>query len=175
MTRRQFFGRNAVGLGSAALATLLGRELPAADAKKQVGGLPGLPHFPPQAKHVIYLLQNGAPPHVDTFDYKPGMEKFRGQELPESFHKNQRLSTMTAGQKQKLVLPPFTGFKQYGDCGAWVCDFLPHMAVCDGVRTQGIPASRETLDLGVKRLQPKNAIGFVSLTCTGTWLEIGEP
>src|SRR5579871_736500 len=94
LTRRQFFGRNALGLGTAALAALLGRELPAADEKKQIGGLPGLPHFTPKAKHVIYLLQNGAPPHVDTFDYKPGMEKFRGQELPESVHKNQRLSTM---------------------------------------------------------------------------------
>src|SRR6516165_380031 len=108
LTRRQFFGRNAVGLASAALATLLGRDVAAGDAKRQAGGLPGLPHFAPKAKHVIYLLQNGAPPHVDTFDYKPGMERFRGQELPESFHKNQRLSTMTAGQKQKLVLPAFT-------------------------------------------------------------------
>jgi hypothetical protein len=117
-----------VGLGSAALAALLGRDLAGAETKKQIGGLPEFPNFAPKAKHVIYLLQNGAPPHVDTFDYKPGMEKFRGQELPESVHKNQRLSTMTAGQKQKLVLPPFTGFKQHGQCGAWVCDFLPHTA-----------------------------------------------
>jgi hypothetical protein len=128
LTRRQFFGRNAVGLGSAALASLLGRDLAAAEAKKQIGGLAGFPNFAPKAKHVIYLLQNGAPPHVDTFDYKPDMEKFRGQELPESIHKNQRLSTMTAGQKQKLVLPPFTPFKQYGQCGAWIGDFLPHTA-----------------------------------------------
>jgi hypothetical protein len=128
LTRRQFFGRNAIGLGSAALGSLLGRDLAAAEGKKQVGGLPGFPNFAPKAKHVIYLLQNGAPPHVDTFDYRPEMEKFRGQELPESIHKNQRLSTMTSGQKQKLVLPAFTGFKQYGECGAWVCDFLPHTA-----------------------------------------------
>jgi len=126
LTRRQLFGKGAVGLGSAALATLLGRDMPAVAAPGKATGLPGLPHFPQKAKHVIYLLQNGAPPHIDTFDYKPGLEKLRGQELPESVHKNQRLSTMTAGQKQKLVLPAFTGFKQYGDCGAWVCDFLPH-------------------------------------------------
>src|SRR5579863_8151577 len=128
LTRRQFFVRNAVGLGSAALASLLGRDLAGTEAKRQIGGLPGLPHFAPRARHVIYLLQNGAPPHVHTFDYKPDLEKFRGQELPESIHKNQRLSTMTAGQKQKLVLPPIPGFKQYGQCGAWVCDFLPHTA-----------------------------------------------
>src|SRR5579859_3986503 len=128
LTRRQFFGRNAVGLGTAALGSLLVRDLAAAEGKKQIGGLPEFPNFAPRAKHVIYLLQNGAPPHVDTFDFKPGMEEFRGQELPESVHKNQRLSTMTAGQKQKLVLPAFTGFKQYGQCGAPVCDFLPHTA-----------------------------------------------
>src|SRR5262245_45265048 len=128
LTRREFFGRNAIGLGSAALASLLGRDLARAEGKEQIGGLTGFPNFAPRAKHVIYLLQNGAPPHVDTFDYKPEMEAWRGKELPESIHKNQRLSTMTSGQKQKLVLPPFTPFKQYGQSGAWVGDFLPHTA-----------------------------------------------
>lgn len=129
VTRRQLFGQTATGLGVAALATLLGPDASAADvAGARVGGLPGLPHFAPRAKHVIYLLQNGAPPHLDMFDYKPQMEKFRGQELPESVHQNQKLSTMTSGQKSRAVLPPFTGFKQHGKCGAWVCDFLPHTA-----------------------------------------------
>ncbi len=135
INRRQFFGRSSVGIGTAALAALLNEDLFAASAKKaavpgagKFGGLPGLPHLAPKAKRVIYLLQNGAPPHLDLFDYKPGMEKMRGQELPESVHKNQRLSTMTAGQKSKAVLPAFTGFKQYGKSGAWVCDFMLHTA-----------------------------------------------
>jgi hypothetical protein len=127
ITRRAFFERGALGLGTAALASLLGAGAKAAESQP-AGGLAELPHHPPRAKHVIYLLQNGGPPHLDTFDYKPQMEKFRGQELPESVHKNQRLSTMTAGQKNKLVLPAFTGFKQYGESGAWVCDFFPHVA-----------------------------------------------
>lgn len=127
LTRRQFFGKNALGIGTAALAALLGRDARAEETKR-FGGLPDLPHYPAKAKHVIYLLQNGAPPHLDLFDYKPEMEKHRGEELPESIHKSQRLSTMTAGQKSKAVLPAFTGFKQYGQCGAWVCDFMPHTA-----------------------------------------------
>ncbi len=133
-TRRQFFGRSATGIGVAALASLLNENLSGAEAKKKIsalprfGGLPGLPHFAPKAKRVVYLLQNGAPPHLDMFDYKPEMEKWRGKELPESIHKNQRLSTMTAGQKSKAVLPAFTGFKQHGKCGVWVCDFLPSTA-----------------------------------------------
>ena len=107
LTRRQLFANGAIGLGVPALASLLAKDLSAADSAsskpKQFGGLPDLPHHRPKVKNVIYLLQNGAPPHVDTFDYKPQMERFRGQELPESFHKNQRLSTMTQGQKSKAV------------------------------------------------------------------------
>src|SRR5262249_48310562 len=90
------------------------------------GGLPGLPHFAPKAKRVIYLMQGGAPSHVDLFDYKPQLAKRRGEELPPSVQMGQRLTTMTAGQKSKPVLPGITGFKQYGKSGAWLCDFLPH-------------------------------------------------
>ncbi|MGE0758555.1 MAG: DUF1501 domain-containing protein [Pirellulaceae bacterium] len=128
VTRRTFLGDASAGLGAAALAAFGLGAAPLSAMEPRFGGLPALPHFAPRAKRVIYLLQNGAPPHLDTFDYKPQMERFRGQELPESVHRNQRLSTMTAGQKAKLVLPPFTGFRQYGESGAWVCDFLPHMA-----------------------------------------------
>ena len=70
---------------------------------------------------------NGGPPHIDMFDYKPELEKYRGKEIPESVHRNQRVSTMTQGAA-KLALPAFTGFKQHGESGAWVCDFLPHTA-----------------------------------------------
>ncbi|MBT6494747.1 MAG: DUF1501 domain-containing protein [Planctomycetaceae bacterium] len=126
LTRRQFFARNAMGLGVPALASLLPGSLSAGEGMTQLGGLRDLPHFPPKVKNVIYLLQNGAPPHVDMYDHKPQMEKWRGKELPESVHKNQRLSTMTAG-KSKAVLPAFSKFKQYGECGAWLSGFLPHI------------------------------------------------
>ena len=132
LTRRQFFSKSATGIGGLALAELLALDGLAALANQpkgpRVGGLAGLPHFPAKAKSVIYLLQNGGPPHLDTFDYKPGMEKFRGQEIPPSILGNKRFSTMTANVKQKLVLPPFTGFKQYGKSGTWVGDFMPQTA-----------------------------------------------
>src|SRR4051794_29542017 len=84
LTRRQFFSKTATGIGGMALASLLDPRLFAAPDHQRVGGLDGVPHFPPKAKNVIYLLQNGGPPHLDMFDYKPGMEKLRGQEMPES-------------------------------------------------------------------------------------------
>ena len=125
INRRQFFGRSAIGLGTPALASLLGRDLLGATPDAS-GALPGLPHFAPRAKRVIYLLQGGAPSHVDLFDYKPELIRRRGEELPESVHQGQRLTTMTAGQKKRPLLPGITGFRQYGESGAWLCDFLPH-------------------------------------------------
>src|SRR2546422_10883389 len=81
LTRRQFFGQGAMGIGAAALASLLRRDLPAAaDPPARSGGLPGVPHFAPRAKRVIYLLQNGAPSHVDLFDHKPRLTEWRRRE-----------------------------------------------------------------------------------------------
>jgi hypothetical protein len=128
LTRRALFGQAAQGIGVAALASLLGAGRgSAAEAGKREIGVLGSPHHRPKAKNVIYLLMNGAPPHVDLYDYKPELERWRGKEIPESVHKNQRVSTMTQGAK-KLAFPAFTGFKQHGRSGAWVCDFLPHIA-----------------------------------------------
>lgn len=125
ITRRQLFGRSAGGLGLAALATLLTRD---AGASPAAPALAGLPHFAPKAKRVIYLLMSGAPSQVDLFEHKPRLEKHRGEELPESVQMGQRLTTMTAGQAQKKILPAIAPVRQYGDSGAWVSDFLPMTA-----------------------------------------------
>ena len=68
------------------------------DGKSATGGLPGLPHFAPKAKRVIYLFQSGGPSQLELFDYKPQLEKFRGQDLPDSVRRGQRLTGMTAHQ-----------------------------------------------------------------------------
>jgi hypothetical protein len=71
-TRRHFFGRAGTAAGIAALASLLGRDaLAAPPAETQIGGLPGLPHFAPKAKRVIYLFQSGGPSQLELFDDKP--------------------------------------------------------------------------------------------------------
>ena len=126
LSRRHFFGRTAAGIGTAALASLLARD--ASAAPKVVGGLKGLPHFAPKAKRVIYLFQNGAPTHVDLFDYKPELTKQKGKQIPDSVVKNARFSTMTSGQTVRPCLPEITKFAQHGQSGAWVSDFMPHTA-----------------------------------------------
>jgi hypothetical protein len=127
LSRRHFFGRTATGLGTAALASLLARDGFGAE-KKRVGGLAGLPHFAPKAKRVIYLFQNGAPTHVDLFDYKPELTRRKGEQIPDSVVKGARFSTMTSGQTVRPCLPEITKFARHGQSGAWVCDFLPHTA-----------------------------------------------
>jgi hypothetical protein len=128
LTRREFFGQAALGLGPAALATLMNRDGLASAAEPRVGGLPGLPHFKPKAKHVIYLFQNGGPTHVELFDYKPKLIELHGKPAPEKAVEGKRFSTMTGNAKGKLILAPVEPFKQRGKSGAWVSDFLPHTA-----------------------------------------------
>jgi hypothetical protein len=130
-TRRDFFGKSAIGIGSAALAELLTRDGLAAERTSAEGpgrGLPGLPHFAPKAKRVIYLFQNGAPTHVELFDWKPRLKEMHGQPVPESYLGDKRFSTMTGNPQGKLMLAPVEPFAQHGQCGAWVSRFLPHTA-----------------------------------------------
>ena len=126
LTRRHFFGKTAAGVGSTALAHLLGRDLEAAETAP--GGLPGLPHFAPKAKRVIYLFQSGGPSQIETFDPKPGLKKLRGRDLPESVRKGQRLTTMTAGQTSFPLVESVFEFRRHGQSGAWISELLPHTA-----------------------------------------------
>src|SRR5437868_6410423 len=121
ITRRELFGRAACGLGTAALATLLNGR---ADAQPRQG----LPHFAPKARRVIYLFQNGAPTHVDLFDYKPKLRELHGRPVPESYFAGRRFSTMTGSPQGKLLLAPVEPFRRHGRSGAWVSNFLPHTA-----------------------------------------------
>src|SRR5207249_4491051 len=98
LTRRHFFGE--AGLGVTALWALLNESLAAADSDHPAtGGLPGLPHFKPKARRVIYLFQSGAPSQIDLFDHKPKLHDLRGKDLPDSVRKGQRLTGMTSTQE----------------------------------------------------------------------------
>ncbi len=123
-TRRRFFSRSASGLGSAALASLLGRDRLFASPAHALESLPETP----KAKRAIYLFMSGAPSQLDLFDHKPKMQALYDQDLPESIRNGQRLTTMTSGQKRFPVAPSIYQFRQYGQSGAWVSELLPHVA-----------------------------------------------
>ncbi|HEX4129860.1 MAG TPA: DUF1501 domain-containing protein [Pirellulales bacterium] len=130
--RRHFLTQGTVGLGAMALATLLegedarGAEM-SSSPRAGVRGLPELPHFTPTAKRVIYLFQSGAPSQMDLFDYKPTLEKSRGNDLPDSVRMGQRLTGMTSGQKSFPIAPSMFKFARHGTSGAWISELLPHL------------------------------------------------
>lgn len=129
-TRRQFFGKAAAGIGGAALASMLYKTGFASPQKvlDAPPGLPNLTHFAPKAKRIIYLFQNGAPTHVDLFDYKPKLREWAGKQIPDEVVGGKRFSTMTSGQTDRPVLPEISQFAQHGASGAWVSDLMPHIA-----------------------------------------------
>jgi len=128
LTRRQFFGRTSVGIGTAALTSLLAPNAFSQEANfnPKTGGLLGLPHFAPKAKRVIFLHQSGAPSQMELFDYKPALKKLHGTELPDSVRNGQRITGMTSGQDSFPVVSSIFKFNQYGKSGTWLSELLPY-------------------------------------------------
>lgn len=118
LSRREMLRRSSAGFGSLALAALLGSEGKSAEQK----AIPQ-PHFTPKAKRVIFLFMHGGPSHMDTFDYKPRLQKDSGKPLP--FDKPRVFSAQTGN----LLGSPWK-FKQHGESGAWVSEVFPHVAGC---------------------------------------------
>ena len=129
LTRRYFLGQcTGLSLGAMALSQKLGQVLAAGaePMRNAIGGLDALPHFAPKAKRVIFLTQSGGPSQLELFDEKPGLMKWAGIELPDSVRQGQRVTTMTANQKQ-LVMPPRVKFARCGKSGATIGEWLPHL------------------------------------------------
>jgi hypothetical protein len=125
LNRRTFLSQVGLGVGSAALSSLLGREAAALSTSARGGyhGLPDLPHFAGKAKRVIFLCMAGGPSQLETFDYKPKLEELHGQPMPESYTKGQPIAQL---QGQQLTAhKPFFKFAQYGQSGTWVSELLP--------------------------------------------------
>lgn len=132
LNRRQFFGQSGIRLGAVGLVAAAGglanSSLRAAGESGRQAGLPGLPHFPPTAKSVIYLHMNGGPSQIDLWDYKPQLQQHFDADLPDSIRNGQRITTMTSGQKRFPVAPSKFKFAQHGECGRWVSELLPFTA-----------------------------------------------
>ncbi len=119
LNRRQFLGCG-MGLGSLALGST--------GALGSLGNGSPLTHFAPKAKRVIYLHQSGAPSQFETLDPKPGLERYRAQELPESIRQGQRLTTMTSGQASFPIAPSIFPASRANPTGTLLSSLMPHTA-----------------------------------------------
>ncbi|MCB1097469.1 MAG: DUF1501 domain-containing protein [Verrucomicrobiae bacterium] len=118
LSRRDWLRRAGSGAGMIAMASLLGQEKLLAAAQDRTSLAPRLPNFPAKAKSVIWLFMEGAPSSVDMFDPKPELTKRHGQQTDiKAFF----------GNPGPLMKSPFS-FKQYGQCGQWVCDRYTNVA-----------------------------------------------
>jgi Protein of unknown function (DUF1501) len=124
ITRRHFFRQAGFGIGTAALTSLLQRDLFAAETPQ---GRPGVRKvdFPPRAKNVIYLFMAGAPSQVDLLDYKPKLQALDGTDAPDEVLKGERFAFIRG--TPKLLGSPYK-FTRHGKSGAAVSELLPHTA-----------------------------------------------
>ena len=163
ITRRQFFGRSATGVGVAALASLLG-----ANGEAEVNTK--LSHFAPRAKHVIYMFMSGGPSHLDLFDYKPYLVEHDGEPVPESFMAQQRFAFLKG-------VPNIGGsrwkFARHGQSGAWVSELLPHIAgIADDIAVvQSMFTEQFNHDPAVTFLNSGSPL--TGRPCMGAWASYG--
>ncbi|NNE93693.1 MAG: DUF1501 domain-containing protein [Verrucomicrobiales bacterium] len=167
ISRRWLLGRAGAGAGMLGLATLLQDEnLLAAPTTDPLAFK--APHFPARAKRVIWIFVNGGPSHVDTWDYKPALEKHDGQEL-EGFDKNTGFFANAVGG---IMKSPFE-FRPRGQCGKMVSDIFPHlgehvdkMAFIHSGHTESNNHSPAlfAMNCGLPRM---------GLPCAGSWVAYG--
>ncbi len=140
LTRRHFFGRTSLGIGTAALTGLFAEELAAnersasaaesvaGDLKLNGGGVLPTYHHSPKAKRIVYLFMSGGPSQIETFDYKPQLNEDNGKELPDSVRRGQRLTGMSGNQATLPIAGSIFKFQQHGQSGTWMSELLPHTA-----------------------------------------------
>lgn len=124
LTRRHFFSRCSVGLGSIALASLMGGAKAAGSSNPFA---PGAAHFTPRARNIIYLFMAGGPSQLELFDFKPRLIEYNGQPIPQSFVEGKRFAFMGSSHGTKL-LGTRRNFQRHGQSGAWVSELFPHTA-----------------------------------------------
>src|SRR5687768_10784052 len=149
--RRTFLGQASLGLGTAALASLLQQSLFAAksssgakfDPLAASRGMIDPLHFAPCAKRVIFLCMAGGPSQFETFDEKPKLAEMHGQPMPESYTKGQPIAQLQGSELRCFA--PQHPFKKYGQSGQEICELFPHVgSVADEIciirslRTQAI-------------------------------------
>lgn len=122
-TRRAMLRNCSAGFGGLALLDLIGQKSSAAAPEALASAIARAPQFPARAKRIIFLFMHGGPSSIDTFDYKPKLQKDSGKPLP--FAKPR----VQFSQTGNLLASPWK-FGQHGQSGAWISELFPHVAAC---------------------------------------------
>ncbi|MBL9172329.1 MAG: DUF1501 domain-containing protein [Verrucomicrobiales bacterium] len=126
LTRRWFFQQCGLGLGSVALASLLGDRAGAATPPAGPGPMtPRQSPLPARAKSVIYLFMAGAPSQLELFDHKPTLAKYNGQPVPKDILGGQTYAFI---KPDSAIYAPEFQFAQHGQSGAWISEAFPELA-----------------------------------------------
>jgi hypothetical protein len=179
ITRRHFFAQGSHAVGWAALASLMGGRAMAGDNTSGDIAGPGITagamptHFPPKAKHVIYLHMVGGPPQMDLYDYKPVMNEWYDKDLPDTVRMGQRLTTMTSGQARFPIAPSKFKFAQHGQSGMWVTELLPWTAkmVDDMTFIRSMHTEAINHEPAISYMQTGNQV--TGRPCLGSWASYG--
>jgi hypothetical protein len=167
LPRRDFFRDAALGIGAMAVADLLARdgELHAAAGETpSPGGL----HHPAKAKHLIHIFLGGGLSHVDSFDYKPELEKYHDKDLPDSFGK----ADVFFGKVGRLHRSHYP-FARRGQSGLWVSDLFPHIAALADDLTVVRSMVAETANHIPGIFQANTGFRQMGFPALGAWLSYG--
>jgi hypothetical protein len=124
--RRGFLGRASQGVGTYALASMMGSQAEAGPQVERWRGVIQQPHVPPKAKRVIFLVMAGGASHLETFDNKPKLVEMNGKPMPESYTKGQPIAQLQG--KKLTCLAPQHPFIKAGESGNEVASIFPHLA-----------------------------------------------
>ena len=174
ITRRHFFSRCALGLGSIALGSLLNdrRAFGAGSAHLANPMAPRQPMFAPRAKNIIYLFMAGGPSQLELFDYKPKLVELNGQPIPQSYIEGKRFAFMGSSHGTKL-LGTRREFKRHGQCGMWVSDLFPHTAAIVDDATFVTTCAANLFNHAPAKLFMNTGSGQFGRPSMGAWVTYG--
>ena len=127
-SRREFLKNAYLGLGSLALMDLLATNLGASAGSAENPLLPKPAHLPAKAKHCIFLFMEGGVSQMDTFEYRPALDKFAGQQMPSV--RGTDLDVASLGTAHNRIIPSPFSFARHGQSGRWMSELLPHLSTC---------------------------------------------
>jgi hypothetical protein len=146
-----------------ALSSLMAREDALAPKKT---------HFPAKAKNVIFLFMAGGPSQLEMFEHKPLLTQLNGKPIPDSYVKGKRFAFMDSSHRSDL-LGPRIGFKQHGQCGAWVSDYLPYTAkIVDDISIL-TTCKTELFNHAPAKLYMNTGSGLFGRPSMGAWVTYG--